>query len=278
MSSAGIETRSDRKDWLFGRGVDLLIGCGLGYVLSVPILAGLSALTGARQWPVALIAPLVLCVNAPHYGATILRVYEAREDRRKYAFFAVFVTIALALALVASSWNVWVASLVITAYVTWSPWHYSGQNYGLALMFLRRRGIDVDPTTKRLFYGSFILSAALAILAIHAGDSDIVYAPQTLHVANTPTLMYLPLPSALSDLILDGMVLAYLGCLAGAAWRLRRRGSLREFAPAFILVVNQALWTVIPAVTFNWGAGRGTRRCSSPPCGSARRTRLSISG
>jgi hypothetical protein len=151
----------------------------------------------------------------------VVRVYETREDRRKYAFFTIFITIALALVLFASSWNVWVASVLITTYLTWSPWHYSGQNYGLMLMFLSRRGIAVDPTTKRLLYASFILSAALAIMAIHAGSNGTVYSPQTLHVANTPTVLYLPLPPALSAPILAATVLAYVGCLVGAFARLR---------------------------------------------------------
>ena len=90
---------------------------------------------------------------------------------------------------VASVRNVWLASVVTTAYLTWSPWHFSGQNYGLMLMFLRRRGIDVDPTTKRLIYASFVSSAALAILAVHAGHEGLVLAPQTINAANTPSIM-----------------------------------------------------------------------------------------
>ena len=31
---------------------------------------------------------------------------------------------------------------LFTAYVMWSPWHYSGQNYGLLMMFVRRAGLD----------------------------------------------------------------------------------------------------------------------------------------
>ena len=97
MSFAGTEPAPDKGGWLFGPAVDLLIGCGLGYVLSVPVLAALGAITGATKWPGVLTIALVLCVNSPHYGATILRVYEAREDRQKYVVFSVFITIGLAL-------------------------------------------------------------------------------------------------------------------------------------------------------------------------------------
>ena len=33
-----------------------------------------------------------LLIGAPHYGATLLRVYRSAEDRRKYAFFAVYLS------------------------------------------------------------------------------------------------------------------------------------------------------------------------------------------
>jgi hypothetical protein len=255
MSSAGIAARPAGRGWLFGPGTDLLIGCGLGYVLSVPVLYFASVATGAVHWPAPLVLVMAMFVNAPHYGATIVRVYDAREDRRKYVVFSVYITVALAFVLVVSSWNVWVASLLITAYVTWSPWHFSGQNYGLMLMLLGRRGIDVDPTTKRLVYGSFVFSAALAIMAVHSGREEIVFAPRTLDVVNAPTIFTIPL--VFGEIFASAAVLAYLGCLGGAAWRLRSRGRPRDLAPAFVVVLTQALWFTIPAIAFDWSAARG---------------------
>ena len=162
---ASLGPRPDR--WLYGRWLDLLVGCGLGYVVLVPILLGYGYATGVRTWPVGAEVAFGMLINAPHYGATVLRVYERSEGRTKYRFFAVYVTLALAVLLAAAFRSVWLASALITIYLTWSPWHFAGQNYGLGLMFLRRRGVEVDPVTKRLFYLSFVLSAALAMLAIH---------------------------------------------------------------------------------------------------------------
>ncbi len=247
-----------RQDWLFGRAVDLLIGCGLGYLLFIPVLLYVATTTGTTGWPPIAVTLIALLANAPHYGATVLRVYEAREDRRKYAVFSLYITIALALLLVASTRSIWLSSLLITVYVTWSPWHFAGQNYGLTLMFLRRRGIAVDLTTKRLIYGSFVLSAVLAIIAIHGGHDEIVFAPHTLHVANTPTIFYSPLPGAVAQIVLPVAILAYLGCLVGAGWRLRLRAPLRTFAPALVLVLTQALWFTVPAVAFDSDQERGS--------------------
>ena len=258
MSSAGIEARPNLEGWLFGRRTDLMIGCGLGYILSVPLLYYVSLISGTARWPELMMLVFVLLMNSPHYGATIVRVYDAREDRRKYAVFSVYITLALVFLSVASVRDVWLASVVTTAYLTWSPWHFSGQNYGLMLMFLRRRGIEVDSTTKRLAYGSFLFSAALAIMAVHAGHEDLVFAPRTIHAADTPTIMYISMPTWLAAAVVPAAILAYLGCLAGVAWRLRR-SRLRDLTPALVLVLTQALWFAIPAITLNWDVARRTR-------------------
>ncbi len=247
-----------RQSWLLGRAADLFIGCGLAYLLSVPVLFLTSQMTGVTAFPRAFAALVALLINAPHYGATIVRVYDTGADRKKYAFFAVYVTIALAALFAASSWNVWIASVLITAYVVWSPWHFSGQNYGLMLMFLRRRGIDVDPTTKRLLYASFVLSAGLAIIAIQGGNEASVFAPETLPVANTPRVMHWNLPAMFTDTAGILAFAAYLGCLFAAAWRLRLRARFRDLVPATLLVLNQALWFTIPAILANGNEMSGT--------------------
>ena len=84
-----------RSSWLFGPVVDLLCGYGVGYVLTIPVLLGLGAATGLHDWPMALALPLALLLSVPHYGATLLRVFEQRRDRQRYAFFAVHFTIAV---------------------------------------------------------------------------------------------------------------------------------------------------------------------------------------
>ena len=45
--------------------------------------------------------------------------------------------------------SAYVGAIMVTVCLTWSPWHYTGQTYGLAVMFLRRRGVSVEPAVKR---------------------------------------------------------------------------------------------------------------------------------
>jgi tetratricopeptide (TPR) repeat protein len=255
MSSTTANPSSLGDAWLFGRGADLLIGCGLAYLLFIPVLLLVSGATGVTDWPAFLVIALGFLTSTPHYGATLLRVYQTREDRRKYALFATWITTGLLLLLVIAARNVWLSSLLITVYFTWSPWHFSGQNYGLSLVFLRKRGVAVDATTKRLIHASFVLSAALAILAIHGGQQGGILSPDVLPVANTPRMFTFPLPSQVAVVVIPLVLLGYLGTLGAAAWRLGSRAQLRTLAPALLLVISQALWFVVPLLIAADAAG-----------------------
>ena len=248
-TTAGVLPRSERpSEWLYGPWTDLLIGCGLGYALMIPLLYVVNKTTGLSAWPGAVAMALSLLVNTPHYGATIVRVYEAREQRRKYFVFTVYMTLAMTALFAASSRSVWLASALITVYVNWNPWHASGQNYGLTLLFLRRRGVPVDPVTKRLLYASFVLSAASAILALNTGSREFSFLPQTLPVANAAGYTTFAPPAALAVALWAAVFLGYVGCLGAATWRLCQHASPRDLAPASILVFSQALWFAIPAL------------------------------
>ena len=52
--------------------------------------------------------------------------------------------------------------VVFTLYLTWSPWHYSGQNYGILLMFARRAGAQPSTLQRRALYTAFLLSYMVA--------------------------------------------------------------------------------------------------------------------
>ncbi|MGQ9897745.1 MAG: hypothetical protein ACUVR8_09355 [Acidobacteriota bacterium] len=59
-----------------------------------------------------------------------------------------------------------------TLYVFWSPWHYTGQNYGIALMFARRHGLTaLEWATTRWLWAAFALPYAMLLLAFNSGAS-----------------------------------------------------------------------------------------------------------
>ncbi len=241
--------------WLYGPASDLLFGCGLWYVLA--LAAFMIADPALRTGGGATIMPfLVLVFSTPHYGATLLRVYERREDRRAYTSFAVHASLVIAAIFALGVHNGFVGSLILTVYFTWSPWHYTGQNYGIAVMFLRRRGIDLPARVKRPLYASFILSYALTFLALHSGARASHYAPVSYQDA-TYSFMPIGFPEAWAGTVFIGVGLLYVAALAGTAVLLLRRASLRQLAPVAMLALTQALWFTIPLWLRRWELDAG---------------------
>ncbi len=244
MDSAPAAPPSSR--WLFGPLPDLLLGCGLAYgaVFAMLWAAGprVEALLPASLFPL-----LLLVTGTPHYGATLLRVYERREDRHAYAIFAVWATVAMVVLFLLGTRSILVGSLLLTVMLTWSPWHYTGQNYGIALMFLRRRGVEVTPLVRRLVHASFLLSFLLTLLAVHGAVPGGEYAPSPYR---SPTYRFIPLgiPEAVQTLGFAVLGAAYLAATLAAAFLLLRRSSLRDLGPAAALVGTQALWFAAPVL------------------------------
>ncbi len=240
--------------WLFGPWRDLLFGCGLWYVAALGALAFVGPALREHGGILALSFVSLLALT-PHYGATLLRVYERREDRRAYALFAVHATLAL-VALFALAVHVpAVAAGVFTLYVSWSPWHYSGQNFGIAALFLRRRGIALDGVGRRWLHASFLLSYALTFLALHTGArvGEVVPVPYEA----TVRFVSLDLPPAIAEPLFGVTGIAYAGALLGALLWLLRRARWVDVLPAVALLATQALWFSLPLALRRFGVRTG---------------------
>ncbi|MCA9510808.1 MAG: hypothetical protein KC560_08910, partial [Myxococcales bacterium] len=241
LTRSGSRGRAD--GWLFGAVPDALLGCGIGYLLAVAVQVAVGG-DLVRFVPGGL---LILLFAVPHYGATLVRVYESADDRAKYRLFAVHATLALVLALAVGSHSPLVGSLLLTVYLTWSPWHYTGQNYGVALMMLARRGIAVAPVTKRLIYASFVASYLLTFLAIHGARPAASYAPID-YAGALYRMLPLGIPTAVVDPLLAAVAVAYLGLLVATAVALVRAGSLAALVPGALVVLTQAMWFSVPVL------------------------------
>jgi tetratricopeptide (TPR) repeat protein len=232
------------QPWLFGPLPDLLIGCGLLYAIALPVFFVYGSRIRALQAD-ALMPVLVLLVSLPHYGATLLRVYERREDRRLYRRFAIHSSLALFAAFVIALHVPLMAAFLTTLYLTWSPWHYTAQNYGLASMFLRRRGAAVGPRLGRSLRLSFILSYGLVFLWMHTGEGTPADYAVPL-AGDTARFVGLGIPHSVS-LPLGAVLLAgYLASLVSTLVLTLRATTLRVAAPTLALLLTQVLWFSLP--------------------------------
>jgi tetratricopeptide (TPR) repeat protein len=253
MSSAA---DSKQPGWLFGPLPDILLGCGVGYLCLIAVFALAGDSLGDS--PVGLLALVTLLVSAPHYGATLLRVYEQRTDRRTYARVAVWATIAIALLFVVGVREPFVAMWMFTIYSTWSPWHYTGQNYGLCLMMLGRRGVEMPPTAKRLLHLSFVSSFLITFMVLHGSTQASGYVPNpTDYGSPRVAFVSLGIPNEFARWVLALATFVHAGTLLGALGMLSRRTGWSALGPASAIVVTQIMWFSLPFSLRFWGIETG---------------------
>jgi tetratricopeptide (TPR) repeat protein len=234
MSYATRNAGSAETVWIYGPEVDLVVGCG---AWSVPllILAYFSSATSTLAWSVAFYG-LALLLNYPHYMATIYRAYHTEEDFRKYRIFTVHITLLVVLTVIWS--HFWPRALpwIFTIYLTASPWHYSGQNYGLFMMFARRAGSRPSSSERRALYTAFLISYAILFLNFHTGPSL------------DPLFVSLNIPAAISSPAQLFLAIAFIACSAFGLYRLALQVSFRRMIPSLTLFSTQCVWFLVPTL------------------------------
>jgi tetratricopeptide (TPR) repeat protein len=227
------EIPSPASTWIYNPWLDLIVGCG---AWSAPLLliSYLAVASSVRTWSVVFYA-LALFFNYPHYMATIYRAYHRAEDFHKYRIFTVHITALLALTLIlAHSWA-GILPWIFTIYLTWSPWHYSGQNYGLFMMFARRAGAKPSDSTRRALYGAFIVSYLILFLGFHTGPSS------------DPLFISIGIPAAVSRWEQIVLAIAFVGLAAFGLSRLAQETGWRKLVPSLTLFSSQFLWFLLPS-------------------------------
>ena len=129
--------------WIYGLPIDLIVGCG-AWSAPLLLLAGRGGVVrpARGRWSST-------CSLSRSTTRTTWRRCTARTTRgpefAKYRLFTLHITVAPR--------TCWpsrrtcgppLLPWIFTLYVTWSPWHYTGQNFGLTMMFARRNGVGAD--------------------------------------------------------------------------------------------------------------------------------------
>ena len=134
---------------------------------------------------------------------------------------------------------------LFTAYVMWSPWHYTGQNFGVLMMFLRRAGVDVSAEERRRLHLAFLASFIMLLAAFNTGASA------------DPLVLSLGLPPISARIMEAGAGLTFLAGGLAAFVPLARRAPRGALLAPLTLYSTQALWFVLP-VAMNWMASIDT--------------------
>jgi len=216
------------------------VGCG---AWSLPLLAATLLLQQRHAAAMAFgfYALGVFC-NNPHYMATVYRAYRLPSDFAKYRFFTVYVTLLLVLTVVIAHLVPGVFPWIVTLYLSWSPWHYTGQNFGIAQMFYRRAGGAPDPTARHLLYFSYAASYAGWLLALHARREQ-----------GDAYFLSLNIPPSVAGPLQILAAATFASCALAAFWRMARSVGARPLLAPAVLTGTQLLWFVLPALMGRFG-------------------------
>jgi tetratricopeptide (TPR) repeat protein len=232
MGKSRLKENAPAAPWIYNPWLDLIVGCG-AWSAPLLLLSYFSLASSARTWSIAFYV-LALFFNYPHYMATIYRAYHRSEDFQKYRIFTVHTTALILLTLLLSHFWLRLLPWIFTLYLTWSPWHYSGQNYGLFMMFARRAGADPDQPTRRALYGAFVVSYLLLFLGFHTGPST------------DPLFLSLGIPQAVSRWEQIILSVAFVALSGYGLRNLARETGWRKLIPSLTLFSSQFLWFLLP--------------------------------
>jgi tetratricopeptide (TPR) repeat protein len=220
--------------WIYRPWLDMIVGCG-AWSAPLLLLAYLTASSSTLTWSVSFYV-LALFFNYPHYMATVYRAYHRSEDFNKYRIFTVHTTLLILLTVVVSHFWFRALPFIFTLYLTWSPWHYSGQNYGILMMFARRAGACPANEVRHAMYAAFLFSYGILFLNFHTGPST------------DPLFVSLNIPGVVSTQLQIVLAVAFLVASAYALSRLVGEAGWRGMVPSLTLFSTQFLWFLLPTV------------------------------
>src|ERR1700689_4326978 len=220
--------------WIYRPWLDLLVGCG---AWSAPLLAVALLMTPAHThaWAMAFYL-LAIVFNYPHFMATIYRAYHTRADFERYKFITLHVTLLLVLTGIVMHASPRFFPWLFTLYICWSPWHYSGQNYGLLMMFARRSGAEISASERRWLRSAFVASYLMLLAGFETGGST------------DPLILSLGLPPKFTFPLRLAFGGAFLGFTFLGFRRLIRTMGARALVAPLTLAFTQFLWFVLPTL------------------------------
>ncbi len=231
MTSPSSQADSTAR-WIHNPALDLIVGCG---AWSAPLLLlSYSSLSNSPTWAIAFYG-LALFLNYPHYMSTLYRAYHNEADFQKYRIFTVHITGLVLLTTVLSHFRFSILPWIFTLYLTMSPWHYTGQNYGIFMMFARRAGAQIEENTRQAIYSAFVLTYAILFLNLHTGPSDRLFL--SLGIPEMPALIA---RLVLGTAFLAFSVYGFRGLIRQIGWK--------AATPPLVMFSSQILWFLVPGL------------------------------
>jgi hypothetical protein len=238
----------DGSVWPLGRtfvspAFDLaFIGGGLS------LLVGLVAAAGGLRFGLADLSLVLLFGNFAHFASSTVRLYSKPGALQALPRA---LTLWLPLAMLAGFTLVlhgagWLVPYVFAVFVIWSPYHYSAQAYGLAMMYAYRSDCPLTEARKRAVWWACLMPFLWSLLRPDAGVAPIL---QGLGFQGVPVLEQVRWGTSLllSAASLVTPVVVILGLRA-------RAGVTLPLMSVTVVMTNAVWWTFFNYVNAMWWA------------------------
>jgi hypothetical protein len=220
----------------------LVIGGGVSLFLTAVVLLdrdrGNIVDQAALPW-------FMLIFNSAHFASSTVRLYTKPGTYQALPFLTMAFPLVVLAVLTTCLWFAGSAGPHLQSlYLTWSPYHYAAQAYGLAVVYAYRSGCQLSTGNKRLLWWTSLLPFFYAFV----GDQG-----SGLHWLLPPALLANPHVDAVHLFLVR--VLPW-GAFAGALFLMARvAGSSSGPLPLIsilMLVANAAWWCLLPQHAFVW--------------------------
>jgi hypothetical protein len=162
----------------------LLIGGGLS-LLVIPIAR---AYAGDRAMMSYSMLPwFILCSNSAHFAASTVRLYTKPGTRSALPFLTMaFPIVSIAVLTLCMMFAGLAGPYLQALYLSWSPFHYAAQAYGIAVMYCYRSGCMLMPDNKRLLWWIAIIPFVRVLL--QSTDKHVLwwFMPDATAIADAP--------------------------------------------------------------------------------------------
>jgi hypothetical protein len=208
------------------------------------LVATLFLLNPATQFSMdsLVISYAVLAVNCAHFAASTVRLYNKPSFGTDYPVLAygfpliTLVTLAACVVLPEKfGANLW------SLYLSWSPYHYAAQAYGLSVMYSGRSGVRFSQPEQRLLF--WICLLPFFVNMAKSGQADINVGLSWIipwSILGTPAMQ-----GAIEFARQALSLLTFAAPLAWYFWHSRQKGRALPLMPMFIMATNGVWWVAL---------------------------------
>jgi hypothetical protein len=214
----------------------LLIGGGLS-LLVIPMAR---VYVGERaMMSYSLLPWFILCSNSAHFAASTVRLYTKPGTRSALPFLTMaFPLVSIAVLTLCMFFANLAGPYLQAIYLSWSPFHYAAQAYGIAVMYCYRSGCTLTPENKRLLW--WIAAIPFIRVLVQSTDKHVLwwFMPDATAIAEPPWSHSFGLVGA----VLGGLAIVLPGYLYIRVWK--TQGQPMPLISLLAVVTNGA-WFVV---------------------------------